>query len=181
LRLVYCACISMSIDAHEIIPNLWQGGYPPLGGEVGRAGFNLLVLCAIEYQYGASSFDWVPVVNAPNEDRSDPITREELSGAIAAGRKAAEAVRRGERVLVTCAAGLNRSGLVTGIALHMITGWNGATCIKQIREKRTVKRRDGLIPLCNPSFAEVLQNLPFRWVAAGTESPEGIVAVESDC
>jgi len=148
-----------SIEASEIIPNLWQGSYPPFGSRLNREGFKLLVLCANEFQFETSLFDWCSVVHAPNEDSPNhPLTREQLVIAVSAARKVADAVNKGQKTLVTCAAGLNRSGLVTGISLHLIKGWDGEACIERVRTRRG--KRGDLYPLCNESFAEALRKLP---------------------
>jgi hypothetical protein len=54
---------------------------------------------------------------------------------------------------VTCYAGLNRSGLISALALHMITEWPLPVIIDAIRAKR------GPHALSNPRFVELLQQL----------------------
>lgn len=146
------------VEASEIVKNLWQGSFPRPGREVRASGFSLLVLCAHELQEPASSYPDVEVVHAPNyDDDRRRLNRERLELAVMAARKVTKALQNGRKVLVTCAAGLNRSGLVTGLALHMYLGWEGADCVDMIRKKRG--ERHGLQPLCNPDFERALLKL----------------------
>ena len=149
-----------TLDAHEIVPGLWQGSLPPLGKAVGQGGFHLLVLCAREHQYPSVYFPDVAVVNAPNDDNAayGPLTREKLKTALQAAHRVVKAVKAGKTALVTCAAGLNRSGLVSALALHLLYGWSGDRCIKQVRARRPAKRNIG--PLSNSDFTTALRNLP---------------------
>ena len=48
----------------------------------------------------------------------------------------ARRVRSGERVLVTCAMGRNRSGLVSALALHFLTGISGAEAARLVKARR---------------------------------------------
>lgn len=151
--------LGMALDAHEIVPGLWQGAIPPEGGEVGIRGFNTLVFCAREHQPQAELFPGVRVIHAPNDDHPvyGPLDREKLRVAIQAARQVSEALRNGGKALVTCAAGANRSGLVTALTLHFLYGWSGHKAINQIRRRRKVK--GGYRPLSNQEFVSALQNL----------------------
>jgi len=148
-----------TLDAHEIAPNLWQGGAPPYGTAVAEGGFDVLVLCAREIQPPSVYFPDVQVIHAPNDDHPafGHLTKNKLQTAISAARRVASAVQEGKKVLVTCAAGLNRSGLVTSIALHMLYGWPGSQCIQTVRANRGSV--NGMIPLSNDEFARALDNL----------------------
>jgi len=61
-------------------------------------------------------------------------------------------VTDGRRVLVTCAAGLNRSGLVTAIAMHILTRHSGITCVQHVQNRRAGA-------LSNRQFRRVLVEL----------------------
>jgi protein-tyrosine phosphatase len=122
-------------------------------------GFDVLVLCAMEFQAPAHEYPGVYVVHAPNDDSVEfPLTREKLKIAMQAAHVVADEVSHGRQVLVTCAAGLNRSGLVSALALHFLFGWAGDACIHRVRKKRRVK--SGMNSLCNGEFVQVLQRLP---------------------
>lgn len=170
------------VECDEIVAGLWQGSYPEPGREVSASGFDVLVLCAIELQTPEEEYPGVTVIHAPNEDDSSkPLSRSKLNVALKAAKQVVSAVQEGKKVLVTCAAGLNRSGLVTGIALHLLHGWDGTKCVKTVQEKRTpLTTRSGevLTALCNPEFVKSLVKLakkkdplPDGW----TESSGGVL------
>jgi hypothetical protein len=73
----------------------------------------------------------------------DPVAIDDLGAAVAAS------VRAGRRVVVNCAAGLNRSGLVVGRALIWL-GYAPADAIRLVREGR------GPWALSNIEFARYL-------------------------
>ena len=151
------------IDADEIAPGLWQGSIPPKGKKLSRLGFDLLVLAAREWQFRPELFHDVEGINAPNDDNAQlyPLTREKLHTALQAARRVVEGLVRGETVLVTCAAGMNRSGLVSALALHLLYGWSGSRCIQEVRTKRG-PGKDGYLPLSNSEFVDVLRRLSAR-------------------
>jgi protein-tyrosine phosphatase len=95
-----------------------MGSKPEIGRAVGEAGFDLLVLCAEEYQPPAWQFPGVEVIHAPfdDNDHTGPLAGEKKI-ARSAAKQVALALRNRANVLVTCYAGRNRSGLVSGLAL----------------------------------------------------------------
>jgi protein-tyrosine phosphatase len=118
------------------------------------SGFDMLVLCAMEYQLPAEGFPGVEVIYAPNDDDSEkPLTRDQLAIALRAARQAAGAIRQGKQVLVTCRMGWNRSGLVSALVLHFLTGVAGWKCIQAVKKARKNA-------LGNPSFLAALAKLP---------------------
>jgi protein-tyrosine phosphatase len=145
------------IDAHEIVPLLWQGSKPRPGRWLADIGFEVLVLCAREYQPTAVSFPGLVLINAPNDDHYF-VSREDLQGAVDAASLVAEHVKAGRKVLVTCLAGINRSGLVVALALHKAFGYSGQTCINLVRAKRRLADGDD-VALTNTLFVEALQRL----------------------
>jgi hypothetical protein len=161
------------LDAHEIAPGLWQGSFPPPGPAVAQGGFNLLVLCARELQPPSNQFHNVAVVHAPNDDNAafGPLTREKLGVALQAARRSVKAIENGQRVLVTCAKGMNRSGLVSALTLHLLYGWPGEQCIQQVRSCR--KGKDGYRPLSNSDFTGALRRLSGRVVPSRFASRPG--------
>lgn len=147
----------MAIDADEIIPNLWQGSFPPQGRALAEAGFNVVVLCARELQLPTGFLD-IRVISAPNDDNpSVPINRADLETAFTAARQVAAAIQDSQRCLVTCAAGMNRSGLVSALTLHMLFGWSGAQCMQRVVARR--KSSPLYAPLSNPQFRAILERL----------------------
>jgi protein-tyrosine phosphatase len=140
-------------DASEIYPNLWQGSRPPEGSALSSYGYGAVVFCANEWQPEASRYPGVKVIYAPNDDDySRAPTRQELSLALRAAREIAQLVARGVRVLVSCQKGLNRSGLVSALALHFLTGKSGLACILSVKRCRPRA-------LANPGFQRALTAL----------------------
>jgi len=139
------------LDADPIAERLWQGAWPPEGEYVRLCGFTMLVLCAVEVQPPAQAYPGVVVVHAPNDD-TERMTPGQWRGALRAARRVTGEVRRGGRVLVTCAAGLNRSGLVTALVLHELRGSDLG--IGRIVEMIRAARQGAL---SNPAFVERLE------------------------
>jgi len=149
-------------NADQITKNLWQGGVPSRGSALNEAGFDTLVLCAREWQLPSVYFPKVKVIHAPNDDYpEDPSkpTPQQLQTAVRTAFEVADDIRSGKKVLVTCAAGMNRSGLVTAMSLHLLYGWSGPRCVAHVRLNRTWGD-DGYMPLSNPQFVRVLSRLP---------------------
>jgi Dual specificity phosphatase, catalytic domain len=63
------------------------------------------------------------------------------------------AVTQGRRVLVACAGGRNRSGLVLGLALRELLGCSGAEALRLVQSRRENS-------LNNETFARHLASLP---------------------
>ena len=160
----------MNLDASCIYPGLDQGSAPETGPLVAAEGFDTLVLCAYEWQppkvysnplalalgyqgQGANPYPGVTIIYASNDDDpTRPPTRGELDLAIKAARQVTSRVLAGGKVLVTCQAGKNRSGLVTALALHQLTGVAGKACVDIIKMVRP-------IALTNPQFVKVLDRI----------------------
>jgi hypothetical protein len=149
------------IDANEIIPGLYQGSIPPEGPLLRSAGVGMLVLAAIEHQPSARRFPGVAVLHAPLDDHLDPMTLEEVLLIRVMGQLVAEHVAGGGAVLVTCQAGLNRSGIITAAALCQL-GLSPRQAVRQIRRQRPGALR-------NHSF---VQHLPMVVGSVGSESYE---------
>lgn len=141
------------IDANRILPGLYQGSRARRGPALKLAGFDALVLCAEEYQPHAREFPGLVVYHAPLDDHTDRITDDEWLRIINAAEFAMSNIHHGRRVLVTCQMGWNRSGIVNGVTVMMLTGCKAQDAVRQIRSKR----RKGL---SNRSFAEQLNVLP---------------------
>jgi len=142
------------IDADRIHPEmtLWQGGIPPRGGALRRAGFEAVVLCAREHQPSGKYFLGVRVFHAPMDDSPAGLTLRERETWEAASRSVADLLRAQTRVLVTCFAGLNRSGIVSARALQHL-GIPMPDAIRRVRESRD-------LALYNPAFEKMLRNAP---------------------
>lgn len=138
-----------NFDANQITDGLYQGAWPPFGDQLAKRGFDVLVLCAEENQHD-DLYVGLNVICAPGEDDSRPerMMRYLPSWMIAAQR-VAQQVELGKKVLVTCMAGLNRSGMVTAMALYLLTGWSGKDVVEHVQASRPMA-------LCNATFAQWL-------------------------
>lgn len=141
------------IDAHEIVTGLWMGAVPPRGRELCDIGFKTLVLCAKEWQFGYDTFEGVTVIRCPLEDAT--LDARDVMAAKATATLVAREIKANRKVLVSCASGMNRSGLVTALALREL-GSSSKDAIKTIRARRCDAARLALRPLCNESFVSVL-------------------------
>lgn len=137
------------VDADAVHPRLWIGSKPRTGDVLRRAGFHVVVLAAREVQ--PHGFDGVEVVRAGIDDSFAP-TIDEMRTVMRAGRLVAQKVLAGKRVLVTCAMGLNRSGLVTALALRNLEGLSGRKAMEVVQAHRKGA-------LYNATFQRMLANL----------------------
>lgn len=152
----------------EILPNCWQGSRPPIGNAVRDAGFATLVLCEAQYQPHEQSFPGVEVIRAPMFDdftKSPPLR--DVARAYRAARCAFEVARSNRKVLVCCHAGLNRSGFVSALVVHLATGASGKACVARVKSRR------GPHALSNPIFAGMIERLlPTSPTASRSTQPD---------
>jgi protein-tyrosine phosphatase family protein len=126
----------LGIDVTQLTKGLWIGSKPKTGRAVADSGFNLLVLCAEEYQPPTGAFPGVEVFHAPFDDNTEhgPSAQEKKIATRAATR-VAHALREDANVLVTCYAGRNRSGIVCALALAKL-GYSPVRAVNLIQGKR---------------------------------------------
>jgi hypothetical protein len=136
------------LDATHLTGTLWIGGRPECGRLVREAGFDLLVLCAEEYQPPAWAFHGVDVHHAPFGDKCDLTTGEEFIVNRAVGR-VVDSLKRREKVLVTCWAGHNRPGIVCAKTLVSL-GWvpKQAVCLIQRKRDRALNNQAFVAKIC---------------------------------
>lgn len=138
--------------ASQVHGNLWMGGWPPPSWKLGKH-FDCLALCALEYQV-PECFAGIQVVQARLNDDGTPMTKGEAFEAAKAAKQVIRWLEQDLRVLVTCFAGRNRSGLVCGLALcRGPAAMNPAQAIRAIRAAR------GEGALSNPWFLKLLTDL----------------------
>jgi Dual specificity phosphatase, catalytic domain len=139
------------LNASNVWPRVWVGGEPPFDRRLPH--FSMVVLCAREIQPEAREVAWEGrIVRARLVD--DYLERRELQDAVAAARAVADEIRKGGRVLVTCAAGRNRSALVAAMAILMRTPRATPNHVIQV-----IRRRRNPDCLTNPHFAEILRRI----------------------
>jgi hypothetical protein len=139
------------IEATRILDGIYQGSMPPTGRTVAENKFNVLVLAAKEYQPSAKSFPGVSVIHAPLDDGI--LFEEDMRVALEAASKTAITRLHGAKVLITCQMGLNRSGLITALALVFLHGMSGSKAVDLVRS-----RRKGA--LFNPYFVKAIRSIP---------------------
>ena len=137
------------IDATRIAPKLYQGSYPIMHL---RPMFDVVVLCAEELQT-RSPEPGLSILRCPLNDDGSPMTRAEWHRACAMSDVVARHIAAGRRVLVTCAAGRNRSGLVCALTLYRLSPLNGEQCVEQVQARRANA-------LGNEWFVAALRALP---------------------
>lgn len=140
--------MSLYSDYDHIHSTLYQGSAPPVGKTLRALGFDVVVLCAEEYQLRAENFPGLKVILAPMAD--SPVVPAIV--AHNAADSVARYLKKGKRVLSTCTMGWNRSGLVSALALIEITGLSGRECADIV-----IKNRENA--LGNYDFLTYLQSL----------------------
>jgi protein-tyrosine phosphatase len=142
------------LDATRLAPRLYIGSAPPVGPALADSGFDVLVLCAAEYQPRLHEFPGLSaVIHAPFDD--DELDEKAINMAVTSAMDVQDHVLEGDRVLVTCMAGRNRSGLVCALALHLLTCCDPRDAIIHIKKTRV--GLDGREALVNPYFIEFLR------------------------
>lgn len=140
----------MSIDASRITGDLYQGSAPPIGDELAKAGFDTVVLTAVDYQPPSAFFPGIEVIRLPMADVPVRLSREQLRSISELARIIRLRLARGNRVLVTCRAGLNRSGLVVATLLAQEADMKPVDAIRLVRARRSA------LALNNPAFVRAV-------------------------
>lgn len=136
--------------------SIWQGDRE--SALVDHERFQLLVLCAEEFQPSRHHFSpTTAIAYAPNDDSE--LTRAQFKIARQAAHEVARRVRLGHDALVTCIAGRNRSGLVTAMAIHILSGCGGREAARIVRTRRTTV---DVPALTNENFVRTLERIPSR-------------------
>ena len=133
---------------------LWQGDRYDVEAPTEKP--DVVVLMACEYQPSIEKEGRVRyVIHSPIDDSLAPDPREvKLAREVAA--RVADHVAKGRRVLVTCNMGLNRSGLVSALALRRL-GFGPGRALQCVRKARAeaAKRAGKPCALANPTFAKL--------------------------
>lgn len=152
------------IDLSEILPGLFMGSYTS-PRNLANAAFRVAVYCASESQ--PKRQDGIMIIRCPLNDGR--ITDAEVRLAFATANTIARLIQIEKMsVPVTCSMGVNRSGLVTALAVRALTGCSGKEAVELVRQKRVFPRelRDfyadrGIAhALCNTSFVQWLEAQP---------------------
>lgn len=135
-------------DATVIAPRLWIGSQPPFDVDLPR--IDTLVLCAQELQPEALAFHG-PVLRCPIPDAE--LDAAQVRTVAQAAVSVAKSIVLGQRVLVTCRMGLNRSALVVALALHQLTTMDADQVVEHIRRQRNAAA------LSNAHFVTIIEQI----------------------
>jgi len=138
-----------------ITDSIAQGSYPGLRSA--REEFlhaDILVLCAEEHQAkGLKAPPGKTIIRLGfDDDIYRPIPPEAGQIFHAHAKQLGQAALLGRKIMITCAMGLNRSGLITALTLMHGYRMRPADAIKLIRARRSSDC------LCNPMFEQWLLN-----------------------
>ena len=134
----------------EISPYHYQGSLPPAGKLLESRGFGLLILAAIEHQLPGADFGAVEVLRVPlDDDYVTPLTPREVQMVRGAVMIASRRIAEKRRVLVTCAQGRNRSGLISALMLMRYRSMNPREAIMTVQAARHTA-------LQNPQFIKAV-------------------------
>lgn len=140
----------MPIEASRVHGDLFQGSVPPRGPALARAGFDTLVLAAEEHQPPDYHFPGIVVIRLPMSDIPVRLDAREVRLVRLTARDVLYRLERGKKVLVTCAMGLNRSGLISATALVEGGLATPSEAIGLVRSAR------GPMALSNPAFVHAI-------------------------
>jgi dual specificity protein phosphatase-like protein len=122
-----------SLDVTHMGPKLYQGSYPRV--PIAPLGFAVLVLCAIELQERVEE-PGLLTLRCPLTDTGERMSEQDWALAIRVSGKVARHVSAGERTLVSCAQGRNRSGLITALVLYRLTDMSGLQAVSHVQKLR---------------------------------------------
>lgn len=140
-----------------IIPGrLAQGAYPGRDLKMFEH-WDVVVYCAEEYQPKFSSMpNGKRVYYAPmDDDIYRPVPQEIARNLWKLAGTVADHARRGQKCLITCAMGANRSGLLMGLTLMRLNGMSGSNAVDLIKSRRTSGQQEAL---SNPMFEQFLRS-----------------------
>jgi len=119
--------------------SIWQSGYQEIPHDLNSVDIHLVIYAAAEcpplnHHLGAD------LQHHPNQDMMVPFNSEFYTALLENAKSAVpavvSAVKEGKNVLVTCSQGINRSSLVTGLAIKELTDLKPWDIINLIKEKR---------------------------------------------
>jgi hypothetical protein len=140
-------------DVTHLAHRLWIGSAPH--DARGRERFDVIMLCAQEWQPSSRLFPTAIVRRCPFDDGG--MGDDDVQIAMAAAEQVARDLVSGRTVLVTCRLGRNRSALVSALALHLLTGESATRMGRLVRSKR--KDPTGVSALSNDAMWDVLRHV----------------------
>lgn len=143
--------MASQLDADEVAPGLWVGRTPPDGTKL--QGIDVVVLAAMEVQPRLLG---VRTIRCPLDDHRP--TTAEVKQAWKCAEEVVRLRRQGQRVLVACHLGVNRSAWIAAMVL-MQEGMPARRAIQQIRNRRHPP--GDYTALSNRDFVSVLERLDY--------------------
>jgi len=138
------------VEASLVAPRLYVGSRPRPGR---YRWFNMVVLCAKEYQPPSFGFPGMNVIRIPLvDDFVHPLSIVDQALVVSNARTIARYLEGGACVLSTCWQGWNRSALVAAIAMQIAFDMSADNAITQIRETRSPNA------LGNPRFERFVRD-----------------------
>ncbi len=172
-RLITVADEGKNGEMTQVAPRLWQGSRPQSWTDLkGVLGVDVLVLAAQEHHPADYVFPGVKVLYAALDDSGPPPTEAELADAEAVATLAATRYVRGDRLLITCYMGRNRSGLITALVLVRAHGLTGKQAVRAVQAARPEA-------LSNAYFRRYLegqtQSRPWAWDGEAFQKHPGLL------
>ena len=139
--------VSFRLDAQPDLVAEWRGAKLYQGGAsvlYDAAWFrdhpvSLLVLAAEEVQPPKTTMAGLvgmTIWRLKLDDVLNPLSPQAAKQVLLTAAVVADSLDKGHNVLVTCAMGLNRSGLINAVAIRMLTGAPAGAVIRAIRRRR---------------------------------------------
>lgn len=141
---------SYPATADRVFGKLWMGSAPPVGPSLSKS-FDGLILAAMEYQPHPACFHGVKTALFPLDD-GPPMSPDEEEAVMAASELAHGWLASGMKVIVTCFAGLNRSGVICAATVRL-HGASPEEAVAAVREAR------GSGAMRNPHFLDFLERM----------------------
>lgn len=153
----------MAPDFSRISDKLYVGSEPhPDEFDYAGHGFNVIVFCAEEVQPPKENFPGLDaIIRIPLVDQTGYNEEEwasEWATAMKGAHEVAKRLAQGDRVLVTCRMGWNRSPFVAALTLWLMNRRPGWWALNKVRERR--KFTDGTLAIGNVAYAAALLTLP---------------------
>jgi hypothetical protein len=130
--------ILMASDDYSLIAFGLAQGSAPDDFAASFEAFDTIVLCSSEFQPEVIFPDDKSkrILRCPFDDSDLALTPVQVERLKAAARQIVEEHEEERRILITCFAGINRSGLLMGMVLKERFGITGEEAIRWIRKKR---------------------------------------------
>jgi len=167
--------LQLGHDADEIVPGLWVGAWPRINTLAALKlthAIEVVVFMARDAQPSPEHHQaGLEVVMAPIDDCRYMSQADERTTLMAATYVAACLIKQ-RPVLVTCAAGINRSAMVAALALRGALGYAPSHAIDVVRLKRH-PQTSGIPVLSNDTFVKFIREVRPTAAWSRGQTPSG--------